>query len=328
MPQQTQTIISLNGVANGSGFTTQQPTVIFENLPYGPWTSLSSPRAVSGKVIGFADPSQYKIALFAVESRHDYLGNSNWLLAIAADGTFQVQVDQAAALYVALLMTPAFATSYFSEKFPDGSGTVKHLPMPADNPGDLLLTLELPAGPNRSIAVPSVYAIPVLAPGQNWVNTQGITGPSRELTPLNNSGAPNPDQLTPQSTLALWQMMAGGSDAALSVVVAPKNPDGSNSAGIFAVGVYVYMNTMYLVAGAGPRSGGSSIAPILVASPLVQWEVFAPSTVQLNMNITILPERAMVSIDVMEVDPSMIYTFLKLLYNVEKDLMDLMFAEI
>ena len=67
MSQQVQTIISLNGVANGSGFTNQQPTVVFENLPYGPWTALSSPRAASGKVIGFADPSQYKIALFAVK---------------------------------------------------------------------------------------------------------------------------------------------------------------------------------------------------------------------------------------------------------------------
>lgn len=327
MSQQVQTVISLNGVANGSGFTSQQPTVVFENLPYGPWTALSTPRTVNGQVIGFADPSQYKVALFAVEARGEYTGNSAWVVDIATDGTFALQVNQAAALYVALLMTPSFASSYFSQTFPAGSGTTDHLPTPADNPGETLLMLELPAGLNRSIVITNMSAIPELPPGQDWVNTQGYGGPIRALTPLNNNGAPNPAQMTPQSTQNLWQMMVGGSNATLCVVAQPKNPDGSLGAGAFAAGVYVYMNTMYLVAGAGPR-GGSDIAPIVVTAPLVQWAMFVPSMVQLNITLTILPERAMVSIDVMEVDPSLIYTFLKLLYEVEKKMMELMFAEI
>lgn len=327
MTQQVQTIIRLNGVANGSGFTSQQPTVVFENLPYGPWTTLSSPRAVNGKVIGYADPSQYKVAIFAVEARGEYTGNNAWLVDIAADGTFAMQVNQAAALYVALLMTPSFATSYFAQTFPTGSGTTHQLPTPADNPGDVLLMLELPAGLNRSIVIANMLNIPELAPGQDWVNTQGYGGPTRALVPQNNNNAPNPDQMTPQSTQNLWQMMLGGSSATLCVVAQPKNPDGNLGAGAFAAGVYVYMNTMYLVAGAGPRGGGST-TPIIVTSPLVEWAMFAPSLVQLNMNLTILPERAMVSIDVMEVEPSLIYTFLKLLYEVEKKMMELMFAEI
>lgn len=326
MTQQVQTIISLNGVANGSGFTSQQPTIVFENLPYGPWTALPSPRTASGKVIGFADPSQYKVALFAVESRGEYTGNSAWLVDIAADGTFQIPVGQAAPLYAALLMTPSFATTYFSQTFPSGSGTTGHLPAPADNPGEVLLMLEMPAGLNRSIVVSGSLMIPALAPGEDWVNTMG-GGPSRALVPQNNSNAPNPAQLTPQSTLSLWQMMLGGSNATLCVNVQAKNPDGSLGSGAFAAGVYVYMNTMYLVAGAGPR-GGSSIEPIVVTAPLVQWAMFPPSLVQLNMNLTILPERAMVSLDVMEVEPSLIYTFLKLLYEVEKKMMELLFAEI
>lgn len=326
MTQQVQTIISLNGVANGSGFTSQQPTVVFENLPYGPWTGLSSPRTSSGKVIGFADPSQYKIALFAVESRDEYTGNSAWLVDIAADGTFQIPVGQAAPLYVALLMTPSFATNYFAQTFPSGSGTTDRLPTPADNPGDVLLMLEMPAGLNRSIVVPQLYGLPELRPGEDWVNTTGNVLP-RTLQPMTQSGAPNPNQLTPQSTLDLWQMMLGNGNAAFCIMAQPKNPDGSLGAGAFAAGVYVYMNEMYLVAGAGPRYN-SSIAPIVVTAPLLDWAMFPPSMVQLNMTLTILPERAMVSIDVMQVEPSLIYTFLKMLYAVEKKMMELMFAEI
>lgn len=326
MSQQVQTIISLNGVANGSGFTNQQPTVVFENLPYGPWTALSSPRAASGKAIGFADPSQYKIALFAVESRGEYTGNTAWLTDIAADGTFQLQVDQAAALYFALLMTPSFATSYFSQTFPNGSGTTDSLPTPADHPGDVLLMLEMPAGLNRSIVVPQIYGLPELRPGEDWVNTTGSVL-FRTLQPMTQSGAPDPNQLTPQSTLNLWQMMLSNSNATFCIIAQPKNPDGSLGAGAFAAGVYVYMNEMYLVAGAGPRYN-SSIAPIVVTAPLLDWAMFPPSMVQLNMTLTILPERAMVSIDVMQVEASLIYTFLKMLYEVEKKMMELMFAEI
>jgi hypothetical protein len=86
---------------------------------------------------------------------------------------------------------------------------------------------------------------------------------------------------------------------------------------------------MYLVAGAGPLSGSpTDPAPIVITAPLVEWQVFAPSLVQLNMTLTILPERVMLSMDVMEVEPSLIFTFLKLLYQVEKKLMELMFADI
>lgn len=326
MSQQIQTIISLNGVANGSGFTSQQPTVVFENLPYGPWTTLPSPRAASGNVIGIADPSQYKIALFAVESPGEYTGNSAWLTDIAVDGSFQLQVGQAAALYVALLMTPAFATSYFSQTFPSGSGTTAILPTPADHPGDVLLMSEMPAGLNRSIVVPQIYGIPELRPGEDWVNTTGSVL-FRTLQPMTQSGAPDPNQLTPQSTMNLWQMMMGNNNATFCIMAQPKNPDGSLGAGAFAAGVYVYMSEMYLVAGAGPRYN-SSTAPIVVTAPLLDWAMFPPSMVQLNMTLTILPERAMVSIDVMQVEPSLIYTFLEMLYKVEKKMMELMFAEI
>ncbi len=325
--QPVQTIICLNGIANGSGFTSQQPTAIFENLPYGPWGTLSSPRAITGRVIGFADPTQYKIALFAVESRGNYTGNEAWLVDIAADGTFQMSVELSATLYVALLMASEFASSYFSQTFPSGSGTVTHLPTPADNPDNVLLMLEMPAGLNRSIVLSNGMSIPELAPGQNWVNTEGYVL-SRSVYPQSSGGAPNPNQMTPQSTLELWQMMLNG-NGTFCLLVKTKNPDGSWGSGGFAAGVYVYLNTMYLVAGAGPLSGSpTDPAPIVITAPLVEWQVFAPSLVQLNMTLTILPERVMLSMDVMEVEPSLIFTFLKLLYQVEKKLMELMFADI
>lgn len=330
MTQSINTIISLNGVANGSGFTSQQPTAIFEHLPYGPWTAMTSPAQVDGKVIGFPDPSQYQLALFAVEARGSYTGNRAWLVDIAADGTFQMQVQQAATLYVALLMTPAFASSFFASAFPTGSGTTDQLPMPADHSGEVLLMLELPAGLNRSIVVPQLYGMPELRPGEDWVNTMGTVLPPRSLQPITINGAPDPNHLTEQSTKELWNFMVqSGQPATFTVIVQPKNPDGSMGAGAFAAGVYVYENQMYLVAGAGPiLNTSSSVAPIVVTAHLVNWAMFPPSFVQLNMNLTILPERVMVSLDVMQVEPSLIYTFLEELYKVEKKMMQLMFAEI
>jgi hypothetical protein len=325
MTQQVQTILCLTGVANGSSFNSQQPTVLFEDLPYSVWATLPTPRTAKGKVVGFADPSQYSIVLLAVESRGTYTGNAAWVADIAADGTFQMQVDQAAPLYIALLMTPAFAASYISQTFPGGSGTTDRVPTPADNPGDVLLMLEMPAGLNRSIVFPGL-SVPELAPGQDWVNTEGYVS-VRSLQPLNTNQGPDPNNLTPQTTLQLWQMMYFGSPATMCVNVIAKNPDGSNTAGALSAGVYVYGQTMYLIAGAGP-TGGSSNEPVIVTSPLVQWQAFAPSNVQLNMNLTILPEKVMLSMDVMEVDPSLIYTFLKALIKVEKKLMELMFADI
>lgn len=325
MSQQVQTLISLNGIANGSGFTSQQPTALFENLPYGVWAPLSTPYAVEGKVVGFSDPSQYSIVLLAVESRGVYAGNAAWVATVAADGSFQMQVNQAASLYVALLMTPSFAADYIQQAFPTGSGTTSEVPMPADHPGDVLLMLEMPAGLNRSLVFPNM-PIPELPPGQDWVNTVGYAM-SRSLQPLNSNQGPDPNHLTPQSTTQLWQMMYFGSQATMCVTAVARKPDGSNTLGALSTGVYVFGQTMYLVAGAGP-TGGSATTPVIVASPLVEWQAFAPSMVQLNMAITVLPEKVMLSVDVMEVDPSLIYTFLKALIKVEKKLMELLFAEI
>jgi hypothetical protein len=329
MSQSVNTIIRLNGVANGSGFTSQQPTAIFEHLPYAPWTALTTPAHVNGKVIGFPDPSQYQLALFAVEARGSYTGNRAWLVDIAADGTFQMQVQQAAGLYIALLMTPAFASTFFASAFPSGSGTIDRLPTPADNVGEVLLMLELPAGLNRSIVAPQLYDEFELRPGEDWVNTTGSVLPPRMLQPVNINGAPNPNQMTQDSTNALWNLMLRNMEATFCVIVQPKNPDGSIGAGAFAAGVYIYGSEMYLVAGAGPYiSGSSSVAPIVVTAPLLNWGMLPPSMVQLNMTLTILPERAMLSLDVMQVEASLIYTFLKSLFKVEKKLMELMFAEI
>lgn len=327
MTQQVTTILCLNGIANGSGFTTQQPTVVFENLPYGTWMTLSSAHSVTGRVIGIAGPSQYQVALFAAESKDQYSGNIAWLAQVDSEGNFQMPVQQAAALYFAVLMTPAFAQSYFAQTFPDGSGVVDAIPSPAAHPGDVILMTDMPAGLNRSLTFPRQTSLPTLPPGQTWINVNGYASVA-SLTPQNNNQAPDPDHLTPQAQMQLWQMMMSGqTQASMSVVVNAIRPDGSQGNGAFAAGVYVYMNTMYLVAGAGLKSG-NTIAPVLVSSPLVQWQMFAPSKVTLNMNLTILPERVMLSIDVMEVDPSLIWTFLKLMYKVEKTLLGLLFAEI
>jgi hypothetical protein len=331
MQQNVFVILNTAGIANGSAYSTQQPTVVFDDLPFSVWTALSSPRSVSGRVIGFADPTQYQVALFAAQSDTQFLGNAAWLASVATDGSFQIPVQQAAAHYIALLMLPTFAQSYFASTFPSGNATVSSLPSPADHPGDVVLMVAVPAGMNCSLKVEAL-PIPVLSPGQCWSNTN-TTFPGAQLSPApSTSGAPNPNDLTdPNQSQSLWYnyMLRGQSPATFTTILTTQRPDGTAGNGAFAAGVYVYGNTMYMVAGAGPRQGGNGTTlPVIVAAPVVDWNVFAPSQIQLNMTITVLPGRVMLSLDVMEVDPSLIATLLKALLQVEKDLFELLLAEL
>lgn len=108
--------------------------------------------------------------------------------------------------------------------------------------------------------------------------------------------------------------------------VTTQNPDGTAGQGAFATGVYVYGQSMYLLAGAGPASGQSStMTPIVVSEAIVNWQILPPSMVQLGMALTILPEKILLAVDVVNVEPSVLGTFLKALYKVEFKLLGLMF---
>lgn len=85
------------------------------------------------------------------------------------DGTFLLPVEQAAMDYVALLMTPAFAQQYVASTFPDGTATVQALPLPVDNPGQVILMAVASAGLDRSLLLgmnPDYPVIPALPPGK------------------------------------------------------------------------------------------------------------------------------------------------------------------
>lgn len=329
MSQNVFVVLNTAGIANGSAYTTQQPTVAFDNLPFSVWATLASPRTVTGRVIGIASPEQYQVALFAVQAKSQFVGNSTWLASVGTDGSFQMPVQQAASHYVALLMLPAYAQSYFAATFPDGSGTVAALPSPADHPGDVVLMAGVPAGIDCSLVA---HGVPLLAPGECWNNTN-TSFPGRSLSPApTSSDAPNPNDLgDPDQCQDLWYnfMLRGGGPAAFTIIINTQRPDGTQGNGAFSAGVYVYGNTMYMVAGAGPRQPGSNTTlPVVVAAPVVDWNAFAPSQIQLNMTIAVLPGRVMLSLDVMQVDPSLIATLLQALLKVEKNLFELLLAEL
>ncbi|WP_223643445.1 hypothetical protein [Corallococcus sp. EGB] len=83
---------------------------------------------------------------------------------------------------------------------------------------------------------------------------------------------------------------------------------------------------MYLLAGAGPASGQpGATAPIIVSEPILDWQVFPPSMVQLGMALTILPEKVLLAADVVNVEPSVLGTFLKALDKVEFKRLGLLF---
>ncbi|NPC68977.1 hypothetical protein HPP05_04345 [Corallococcus exiguus] len=321
MSQSVQTLLNINGIANGSPYSTQEPTILFNNLPFSVWGSMSSARTVTGKVIGIANPQQYQVALFALESKTQIVGNTSWLTSVGSDGSFSLSVQQSATVYCVLLMTPTFAQSYFASTFPSGSGTVSSLPIPAEHPGDVLLMIGLPAGLNRSLVLPFAGENSIVKPGDACLQPMGL---NRQLSPGSTQGMPDPTN--PNQVSQLWSWLVGGSSPGMMAFrVTTQNPDGSAGQGAFATGVYVYGQSMYLLAGAGPASGQSStMTPIVVSEAIVNWQVLPPSMVQLGMALTLLPEKILLAVDVVNVEPSLLGSFLKALYKVEFKLLGLM----
>ncbi|MCP3100467.1 hypothetical protein LZ198_16480 [Myxococcus sp. K15C18031901] len=322
MSQSVQTILNINGIANGSPYSTQEPTIVFDNLPFSLWGAMSTASTVTGKVVGIANPQQYQVALFALESKTQILGNTSWLASVGSDGTFSLSVQQSATIYCALLMTPTFAQSYFASTFPGGSGMVSTLPVPAEHPGDVLLMIGVPAGLNRSLVQPFSWSDPVIKPGDAFLQPAGL---NRQLSPGSTNGLPDPSN--PSQTHQLWTMLLeGNTPSMMSFRITTQNRDGTAGRGAFATGVYVYGQTMYLLAGAGPASGQpSGTTPIVVSQAIVNWQVLPPSMVQLGMALTILPEKILLAVDVVNVEPSVLGTFLKALYKVEFELLGLLF---
>jgi hypothetical protein len=325
MQQQTSVFLNLSGIANGSYLSTSQPTALIDDLPFGAWATLARPAVATGRVVGVASPQSYEIALFAVESKDRIWGDIAWLVPVSGDGSFQITLSQAAPEYIAVLMTPTFAQNFFNETLPNGNGAIDQLPLPATYPGDVLLVASIPSGLNRSLQVQQLTFIPILKPGECWVNADNayISGTLRSYSTSN--GLPDPNDLgDPQVAEQLWQyMLRGRTDASYTVVVRTLLPDGSPGNGAFAAGVYAYENTMYLVAGSGPNGSGT-VLPTIVVSPVIDWLVFAPNEIQLNMTLTVLPQTVMLSMNVTEVDQSLIREFLKLFLKVDKTLLQVM----
>jgi hypothetical protein len=170
------------------------------------------------------------------------------------------------------------------------------------------------------------FGIPLLAPGHDWMNEFG-SGPTRSIQPA-PLDAPNPMHLTDESARTLWNMLYGKAPSTYTLSICSQSPDGRQGRGAIAMGVYAYGDKMYMIAGGGPRYLDDSVTPVIVASPLLEWGPYPPSFVLLSMNVTVLPERLMVGIDVLDVEPSLLYEFIKLLYKVEKALLSLLFDEI
>jgi hypothetical protein len=325
MQQQTSIFLNISGIANGSYISNSQPTALIDHLPFGAWTTLAQPVVATGRIIGVASPQSYEIALFAVEAQDQIWGDIAWLVPVSADGTFQITLSQAASEYIAILMTPTFAQHFFDDTLPNGNGAIDQLPLPATYPGDVLLVASIPAGLNRSLQAQQLSFIPILKPGECWVNTDNayISGTLRSYSTSN--GLPDPNDLDdPQVAAQLWQyMLRGRTDASYTFVVRTLLPDGNPGNGAFAAGVYAYENTIYLVAGSGPN-GSSMVLPTIVVSPAVDWLVFAPNEIQLNMTLTVLPKTVMLSMNVTEVDQSLIQEFLRLFLKVDKTLLQVM----
>lgn len=318
---QIQTSFLLNGLANGSPYSVQQPTLQFDNLPFGSWGSLSSARTVTGRVVGMNSSSGSQIGVFAVQSKGELMGNSGWTATVGSDGSFSVPVGQSAISFVGLLMTPDFASSYYSSTFPSGSGTVATLPTPTDDPGDVLLSVVVPAGLDRSL-VTSGLDIPTLPPGTAWNMGTGIV---RTLQPVNQN-QPSP---TSANYGQIWNFLCEPpSPFCLPFCFTAQTSSGSSTQGALAVGLYVYENDLYLIAGYGPspRVQGSTITPDLVCASIVDWQVLPPSTVQVGITLTILSDQVMLSVDSVNVTPSVIQGFLKAYFKMDKALLGALFG--
>ena len=324
MAQQIDTHLIINGIANGSPYSTQEPTIVFNNLPFSVWGAMSSPRTVTGKVVGLANPQQYRVALFALESKTQIMGNTAWLTSVASDGTFSLAVQQSATVYCATLMTPGFAQSYFASTFPGGSGTITSLPSPAEHPGDVLLMLAVPAGLNRRLVQPFDHSNPVIKPGDAFQKPGQM---HRTLVPATSTqGMPDPNN--PAQVGQLWNMLTmTGGPSVLAFTLTTQHHDGTAGLGAFAMGVYVYGNKMYVLAGAGPApSQRLETAPMIVSQSIVDWKAFAPSMIQLGVAATILPEKIMLAVDVVNVEQSYMETFLEALEKVTFKLLGLTFS--
>ncbi len=326
--QTVQTIFNLNGVANGSPLGFQQPAINFTDLPFGPWGTLSTPVNATGHLIGIANPSQYKVGLFAAESETQFLSGQSMLVSVNSDGSFSVPVSQSAVSFVAALMTPDFASNYYSSNFPSGNGTgiTSSLPLPKDDPQNIPLLIQVPAGFNRTLWVgrSPFYPMFSVAPGTSWNTSTGI---SALLKPNTNNQPPDPTNpsLFPQ----LWQFLQGEGPQQLSYFIGAQDSSGQQTKGALVISLYIYQNTMYLIAGYGPLNGASSIIqPNFVSTPIVSWQAFPPSVVQIGCAVTVLSDDILLAIDEYNVEQSVMSNFLQIYERIVKDTLKVIFATI
>lgn len=284
-------LFNLNGVANASPVTLQCPTITISKLPFGPWAQLTTPKSVSGTVAGVPNPDQYQVGLFAEENTQQFLGGTSSLATVAADGSFSLAASQSAGAYYALLMTPDFASDYYTSTFPDGEGSVTTLPTPSAYPGQVLMEVKIPAALNRYINAGTTYNIPPEG-AQSQMIQRNFS--SQYLPDLNL----NPTD--PANFQQLWYQLQGQYSYLITATDSKAQPTG----GQLLLALYIYNDQLFLMVGAW--TGVSSTSPQFVSTVVVDWGVSPPSAIQLGCALTVLPANIQLSVDVVNVDSSAI----------------------
>jgi len=305
----TQITFNLNGLVNASPVSLQSPTITIPQLPFGPWGALSTPQTVSGQIQGVLDPDQYQVGLFAVESSTQFLGGPSWQTSVAADGSFSLAVPQSAGSYVALLMTTDFASQYYAGAFSGGSGTVSTLPSPTENPGQVLMEVQIPAALNRYLGI-QYSSIP---PGGALPNPIGRNANSQSLPP--GTLDPTVSSNYPQ----LWNELM---NSPASFVVTAQNASGRGTGGALVLALYIYDNQLFLMVGVS----GPDIAPQFVSTVLVNWAVFAPQMIQVGLAVTVLPTGLQLAIDQLNVQESAVPELLEALAKVAEEFIKVLFS--
>jgi hypothetical protein len=312
----TNFTFSLNGLVNAAPVGLQSPTISIPQLPFGPWGSLSTARNVSGRIIGMADPDQYQVGLFAAQSNSQFLGGKDWRTPVAADGSFSLSVPQSAGAYVALLMTPEFANQYYSATFPSGDGTVTSLPSPAEQPGQVVMEVEIPAALNRYLGL--VYRGSTLSsfpPGGALTTPQTLYLRSNEVA----RGDVNPTN--PNTYEILWNILVSYNSRSTFEVYGMSSEQ-VRTGGLLLISLYIYGNSVYLIVGARRQSSAIQLA----SAALVNWSAFPPSSIQVGVAVTVLPASLLVAVDHLDVEASAIRDLIKALEVVGRTMVQLLFS--
>lgn len=313
---------NLNGIANGAPRDEDQPTIRFENLPFGFRGQLPESANVTGKVVGVDHPEHYRVALFA-KDESGFVGQARGLAEVAADGSFQVATSRSQAIYVAQLVTPELASSFYAPKFSSGEAILHDLPSPAERPGAVLMSREVPAGLGRTLVARIGRNEEAIRVGPQAVWNDGFQYADDIRT------ANGPDPTNPREWPMMWiEGLSGRRNWSLSYVLGAETSTGQPTKGALQMSLWAYKRALYFAVGYGPARDQDmgSIQPEFVVTPVEKWLLLAPSVIQIGCTATILSDQVLFTVECTGTKPSELAIFLKAVGKLSKKIFGVLFS--